>query len=74
MQMVKAVTAICQRGTSALAAVAVEVDQAAYMAAQTPTALPTSLAPWANEAVQAVMIWTNEYRYSTSLGYFVACA
>jgi hypothetical protein len=56
IQMVKAVTAICQRGTGALAAVAVEVDQAEYMAAQTPTALPTSFAPWAKDAVQAVMI------------------
>lgn len=44
-QIVKATTAICQSGTGAFAAVAVDVDQAAYIAAQTPTALPTSLAP-----------------------------
>jgi hypothetical protein len=72
--MVKAVTAICHRGTSAFAAAAVPVDHAEYMAAQTPTALPTSLAPCANEAVQAVMICTKEYRYSTSFWYLVAWA
>jgi hypothetical protein len=35
---------ICQKLTS-LALTEEPVDQAAYMAAQTPTALPTSLAP-----------------------------
>lgn len=60
MQMAAAVTPSCQRGTSALEALGLPVDQAAYMPAQTPTALPTSLAPCAKEAVQAVMTWTYE--------------
>lgn len=60
MQMVSATMASCHMGTGALDCCASPVDQAPYMPAQTPTALPTSLAPWAKEAVQAVMTWTKE--------------
>lgn len=60
MQMVSATTAICHKGTASLDFAVVPVLHAAYMPAQTPTALPTSLAPWAKDAVHAVMICTNE--------------
>ena len=44
-EMVAETTAICQRGTSAFSLAGKPDDQHAYMTAQGPTALPTSLAP-----------------------------
>ena len=74
IEMTADITANCQIGTGALLADALPVLHAENMTAQGATALPTSLAPCAKDAVQAVRTWTKEYVCSTSLEYFGACS